>query len=77
MLCATCKVCLSQGAMGQLNSAGSGGGLHWQQMGLANVGMGGQGGMPYAGQGASLQVGVNLYKLVMTFMNFDHLLCEL
>ncbi len=48
--------------MGQLNSGGSGG-LHWQQMGLANVGMGGQGGMPYAGQGAGLQVGVKLTKL--------------
>lgn len=54
--------------MGQLNSAGSGGGLHWQQMGLANVGMGGQGGMPYAGQGASLQVGVDSYKPGLVFV---------
>ncbi|KAK9836094.1 hypothetical protein WJX81_000636 [Elliptochloris bilobata] len=46
------------GTMGQLNSAGSGN-LHWQ-MGLGGVGMGGQGGMPYAQHGGGLQVSLGM-----------------
>ena len=48
-----------QGGMGQLSSTGSGGGLHWQR-GLGNIGMVGQGGMPYGGQGGGLQVSLGM-----------------